>query len=474
MIKHKSKIYTKTAVNRAILMAVDALVIVETFFIAYNLKIAFHQAGLLTVKTPHIQTYIQYWYLLLIYIFFYYFYKIYNMRPTFWQELKRIIKANIISTVFIFFILALLKISQEVSRFIIISMGVISVILVPTAKYLAKYLLYRFGLWQADALIIADVDDGFESFMKGMNDNWYVGYRPGYTLEVHSDVDPDSLTELTRDRLEEIIKSNNIVLPILYKIDKNKFYDIFIKLDTFFDNIKLIPDLHSLFVNNISIEGDGENLLINFNNNLQKVNNRIVQYLFNKTASVLLAVFISPVMLIVTVLIKLDSKGPVIYRAKRIGYKERDIYVYKFRTMFGDADKKLEEILNSSPEVKREFEENFKLKDDPRVTRIGRFLRKTSLDELPQIFNVLKGEMNLVGPRPIVRAEVQKYGEAFYELIKVKPGISGLWQISGRNDIEYDRRVQLDLFYIKNWSLWMDITIMLKTFIAVIQGRGAY
>ncbi|MCU0822545.1 MAG: undecaprenyl-phosphate galactose phosphotransferase WbaP [Spirochaetes bacterium] len=474
MIKHRSKIFTRTILNRAILMAVDAFVILETFFIAYNVKIAFHQAGILKIKTPHIQTYAQYWYLILFYVFFFYFFKIYAIRSTFWQELRNIIKACVISTVFIFFILALLKISQEVSRFIIIFMGVSSIILVPSVKYLVKYLLYRAGLWQADSLIIADADDEFDGFIKNMNDNWYVGYRPGYTIKAHPDTDAHSITELTRDNLEEIIKSYNIVLPILYKIDKNKFYDIFIKLDIFFDNIKLIPDLHSLFVNNISIEGDGENILINFNNNLQKINNRIIHYLFNKTASILIGIMISPLLLIIAILIKCDSKGPVIYRAKRIGYMEKDIFVYKFRTMFGDADKKLEDLLSSSPEMRNEFEANFKLKDDPRVTRTGKFLRKTSLDELPQIFNVFKGEMSLVGPRPIVRAEVAKYGEAFYELIKVKPGISGLWQISGRNDTDYERRVQLDLFYIKNWSLWMDITILLRTFMVVIQGRGAY
>ena len=131
-------------------------------------------------------------------------------------------------------------------------------------------------------------------------------------------------------------------------------------------------------------------------------------------------------------------------------------------------------MLNSSAELRTEFHKNFKLKDDPRITRAGDFLRKTSLDELPQILNVLKGEMNLIGPRPIVRDEVEKYGEAFYELIKVKPGISGLWQISGRNDLDYEERIQLDLFYIKNWSLWMDIMIMFKTLSVVLRRKGAY
>ncbi len=474
MITHRSKIYTKNILCRIILILGDMLSLALSFYIAYNLKVMFFHAGWLPMPTPEIEFYFQFGYLLLFYIFFLYFYKIYNIRPSFWQELKKILKAITISTVFVFFILALLKISQEVSRFIIITMALSSFILIPSIKALIKFILYKSGIWHANSIIIANKDNQYSAFLKKIQNNWYVGYRPSYVIELDSAEDYTNLKRLTKRRLEEIIKAHNIVLPILYKIDKNKFFDVFIKLDIYFDNIKLIPDLHSLFVNNINVESDGDNLLINFNNNLLKFNNRIIQYLFNKVASVVIAVLIFPILLIVTILIKLDSRGPAFYKAKRIGYNEKVFYVYKFRTMFNDADKKLNDLLESSEELKNEFEENFKLKRDPRVTRIGRFLRKTSLDELPQIFNVFKGEMNLVGPRPIVNDEIEKYGEAFYELIKVKPGVSGLWQVSGRSDVGYDERVQLDLFYIKNWSLWMDIIILIKTLFVVIQGRGAY
>jgi len=430
--------------------------------------------GLLVVESPDISHFFQFWYLLLIQVFFLYLYRIYNYRPTYWQELKRIVKAIIIGTVFVFFFLALLKISQEVSRFMIIFMIPVSIILISFIKYIVKYFLFRCGLWQINSLIIANVDNDYERFKKSIQNNWYVGYRVGYAFEFDSNKDLGKIKDITNEKLEEIIKKNNIVLPILYKIDKQKFFDVFIKLDIYFDNIKLIPDLHSLFVNNISVEDDGENLLINFNNNLLKPTNRIIQYLFNKAASVVIAILLFPFLVLLSLFIKLDSKGPAIYHARRIGYRDRDIYVYKFRTMHQDADKKLDDILDSSEKLKDEFNENYKLKDDPRVTRFGKILRKYSLDELPQIFNVLKGEMNLIGPRPIVREEVKKYGDAFYELTKVKPGITGLWQVSGRNDLEYDKRVQLDLFYIKNWSLWIDIMIILKTIRVVLSGRGAY
>ena len=143
--------------------------------------------------------------------------------------------------------------------------------------------------------------------------------------------------------------------------------------------------------------------------------------------------------------------------------------------MYEDAKERLEKLLKEDEQAKREWETNFKLKNDPRVTRIGKFLRKTSLDELPQIFNVLKGDMSLVGPRPVIREEIEKYyGDFAQYYYMVKPGITGLWQVSGRSDTDYDKRVRLDTWYVLNWSLWLDLVILIKTVEAVLKGKGAY
>jgi lipopolysaccharide/colanic/teichoic acid biosynthesis glycosyltransferase len=142
--------------------------------------------------------------------------------------------------------------------------------------------------------------------------------------------------------------------------------------------------------------------------------------------------------------------------------------------MYRNSKELLEKLLADQPELRQEWEQNFKLKKDPRVTRIGRFLRKTSLDELPQLWNVLKGEMSLIGPRPIIMEEVEKYGDNYELLASVKPGLSGLWQISGRSETDYQDRVAMDIYYIQSWSLWLDLYILLKTFAAVIKGKGAY
>lgn len=185
-------------------------------------------------------------------------------------------------------------------------------------------------------------------------------------------------------------------------------------------------------------------------------------------------IFISPLLLLIAVLIKLTSPGPIVYKQQRIGQNGRHFYAWKFRTMVANADRVLNDYLDRCPEARREWEADHKLKNDPRVTRIGNLLRKTSLDELPQVWNALKGEMSLVGPRPIVDAEVEKYGQDFELYVKVRPGISGLWQVSGRNNTTYQRRVDLDKFYVRNWSPWMDIYILAKTVGVVLRRDGAY
>ena len=172
--------------------------------------------------------------------------------------------------------------------------------------------------------------------------------------------------------------------------------------------------------------------------------------------------------------IKKEDPGPVIFKHMRVGKNGKSFPCYKFRSMCVDAKQMLEKYLRENPEARMEWERDFKLKNDPRVTPIGEFLRRTSLDELPQIFNVLKGEMSLVGPRPIVQEEVPRYGKHIKKYYSVKPGITGLWQVSGRSDISYPERVALDVEYVVNRNLLKDIQILIKTFDVVFRKKGAY
>lgn len=183
-------------------------------------------------------------------------------------------------------------------------------------------------------------------------------------------------------------------------------------------------------------------------------------------------ILFSPLYLFLIIAIKLDSPGPAIFAHKRYGKGGKFINVYKFRSMYKNAEEMLKKL---TPEQKKEWEENFKLKDDPRITKVGKFLRKTSLDELPQFLNVLKGDMSLVGPRPIVEKELEKYGKYADKFLSVKPGLTGLWQVSGRSDVTYEERVRLDMEYIDNRSIIYDFKIILKTFIIIFTKKsGAY
>lgn len=185
-------------------------------------------------------------------------------------------------------------------------------------------------------------------------------------------------------------------------------------------------------------------------------------------------ILILPFLLLIALAVKVDSPGSVLYGHKRLGRDGKPFTAWKFRSMVRDADARLAKRLDSDPEFKRQWESAYKLKDDPRITRVGRFLRRTSLDEFPQLINVLKGEMSLVGPRPIVDAEIEKYGDAYARFSRMTPGMTGLWQISGRSDTGYEERVALDSFYSQSWSFWLDIYILMRTVGVVFHGKGAY
>jgi exopolysaccharide production protein ExoY len=195
--------------------------------------------------------------------------------------------------------------------------------------------------------------------------------------------------------------------------------------------------------------------------------------IFDLVFGIMLVVGLSPALLLIGCLAKRDG-GPAIFGHRRIGADGRAFICWKFRTMVTNADQVLRDVLATDPAARAEWEADFKLRRDPRITPIGRFLRSTSLDELPQLFNVLKGEMSLVGPRPIVADEIRRYGAAFHDYTRCRPGITGMWQVSGRNDVDYGGRVRLDKQYACGWSLATDIKVLWKTVFVVVQRRGAY
>jgi Undecaprenyl-phosphate galactose phosphotransferase WbaP len=282
----------------------------------------------------------------------------------------------------------------------------------------------------------------------------------------------ENIPDLSFDKLIEFTSENKIYYVICCNGDEKNFDN----LEDFISGFS-----HILVVNNASKFPVLWSYPVSFYRFFSfEISNQLLrkEILFQKRVlevalSLLGVIFAFIPGIFLAILVKLSSRGPIFYRAKRLGKNGKTIYVLKFRTMYQDADAKLEQLLAENPELHAEWKKNFKLDKDPRITKIGHFMRKTSLDELPQFINVIKGEMALIGPRPIVEKEVAYYGEDYKVFSSVKPGITGLWQVSGRSDIDYADRVALDVFYVNNWSIWMDLYIFAATFNAVLFSRGA-
>ena len=280
------------------------------------------------------------------------------------------------------------------------------------------------------------------------------------------------------DDIERVIEEKQIneVIIALPLANNKQMSEIINRLDGKVNKIKFTPELNGTYTFNSEIEDYDGIMLISSYNGMNGRTNRFLKRSFDIVTGIVGCLVLSILYFIYAPKIKRDG-GKVMFLHTRIGQYLKTFKMYKFRTMYADAEKRLEEMLSKDEKLKEEFYKNFKLKDDPRITEVGKFLRKTSLDEFPQFINVIKGEMSFVGPRPVVQKEVDLYygEENSRKIFSVKPGITGMWQANGRSDVEnYDERIALDLYYIRNWSLWLDVTITIKTIKNVIGKKGAY
>jgi exopolysaccharide biosynthesis polyprenyl glycosylphosphotransferase len=275
----------------------------------------------------------------------------------------------------------------------------------------------------------------------------------------------------TLSQLKEIVTKHDIdeviiTIPSEREWVQNMITDIR-KLDV---SIKIVPEIFNLVTSTVEIGSINALPVVSLVKTPMRGLGFFLKRCMDMFGSIILLILCVPVFALVALAIKLDSKGPVFYRQKRIGKNGRAFQMFKFRSMVANADEILES-LESRNEVQGPA---FKIKNDPRITRVGRILRKYSIDELPQLINVLKGDMSLVGPRPPLPFEVEKYGDWEWRRLDVLPGITGLWQVSGRSDLSFQQWVKLDIYYIENWSIGLDIKILLKTIPCVIKGEGAY
>ena len=304
----------------------------------------------------------------------------------------------------------------------------------------------------------------------------FIGYLEDYTPEAKVAAMMPHLGRF--EDAEDVIRQTGVqhVMVIAPGLSSDAVQNIVYRVQPLVKKVAFIPDMGSLPLATLDTESliDGHIVSFSFRNNLALWYNRAVKRVFDVICTSLGIICLSPFFLAIALWIYKDSPGPIIFKHRRVGRNGKEFNCYKFRSMCVDADVKLKELLARDPQARKEWETEFKLKNDPRITKSGAFLRKTSLDELPQLFNVLKGEMSLVGPRPIIQDEVPKYGPYIKDFYMVRPGVTGMWQTSGRSDTTYEERVQMDTWYVRNWNVWFDIVLIWRTIAVVLKHKGAY
>lgn len=370
------------------------------------------------------------------------------------------------------------------SRFVFLAFWLLAVILVPLARALARQIGHRLGLWGEPIAIIGYGEKGKRTY-NFLQNNYQFGLSPliivngnnnaGESLPINESGVSVVDTELFAHN-HDLLRSLGIRMAILVPDETSADLNTLLVDEQSFGlkRLLLISKLNWLGGTAVTAHNLDGLLGLEVESNLLKPLQRGIKRAIDLFLGLIGLVLALPLFAVIALLIKLDSPGPVLYRHERIGRGGRSMYIWKFRTMVNKADELLEDLILSDADLHAEWDANHKLKQDPRVTRIGRLLRRTSVDELPQIINILKGEMSFVGPRPIVQDEVKLYKGGFELYTKVRPGLSGLWQVSGRSDTSYAYRVSLDEYYIRHWTIWLDLYILLKTTWVVISSTSAY
>lgn len=421
---------------------------------------------------------------LLLLVFFYE--GLYSRRIPFIDELREISKSLAILTVFLFALISIGHLAHLVSRLTILLMAPLSLGFIGAARYWGKLLLHRFGLGTQNLLVVGETDAARKIKGELLREKTlgyrFVGFVPLDKREERwlKKSENRSLYRLgSLAELEKVIMQRGIecVLIATPSATREKTSALADRVHRYVHHVLMIPEMRSgallnselyhLFVNQM--------FLIKVRNSLSEKPARFSKMFFDLSVVVLSLPLVLPLLALIALLVRLSSPGPVLFRQVRIGKGGKPITVLKFRSMHRDAEAKLAALLAKDRHAREEWQRTQKLRHDPRVTRLGAFLRRTSLDELPQLINVLRGEMSLVGPRPVTAEELKtKYRDKadYYKL--VRPGITGLWQISGRNDVSYEQRVNMDTWYVFNWSMHIDLVILYKTIWVVLGRKGAY
>jgi undecaprenyl-phosphate galactose phosphotransferase len=412
----------------------------------------------------------------------------YTRRRQLWQELGDIAAVAAGALLFDLALLYLLKVNF--SRLWVLTSWALVVPAVPLARLVVKRVALELGGWLRPTVIVGTGPNAMEIAAAYDARNNHLGYQvqafldPGpeaeddgeRTLLVGGRAIPVLALDAGAKELPGWLGQPHVVVAL--ELDEMLGREGFIESLSFYHgDIDVISPLKGLPINNTRVSHffSRDILSLRIHNNLARPWPQLVKRAFDVVTASLLLVFLAPLLALVALKIRLFDGGQVIFAHTRVGRHGRLFPCYKFRTMVAHSAEVLAELLAEDPVARAEWERDRKLRCDPRITPLGRLLRKTSLDELPQLINVVRGEMSLVGPRPVVPDELELYGAARIYYLQVRPGLTGLWQISGRNDLDYERRVSLDAWYVRNWTLWYDILILVRT-VLVVPGKtnGAY
>ncbi|MEA2047051.1 MAG: sugar transferase [Campylobacterota bacterium] len=431
---------------KIIFIIFDIMIITLSIYFAYILRGEFENLG---ENSIHLKQYFEFYPLYLVPIILFTYEGVYTYRYDFWHESRLILKGIIFSGILIFAYLAMTQMIVEYSRLVIVLSFVIMGMMIPLSKNISKKILYKLGLWQKKAKI-----HGNDPFLTDeIYGNPYLGYVKPKPHEEPSTIFINSqnndLSTLKKIISSQIHKSHEVIfIPLMddYDLTHSHIYDL---------------------------SNTRTNLIV-FQNRLKSRSRILFKNVSDFTLSLIIFPLLIPVMLFIVYKLKRDTPSEkILFKQKRLGKHGKTFSCYKFQTMHENSEDILQKYLQNHPEEIDYYERYHKYKSDPRVTRVGHFLRRTSLDELPQIFNVFRGDMSFIGPRPYMLDEEGKIGSEIETILSVKPGITGLWQVSGRSDVDFLSRIKLDIWYIKNWNLWMDLFILIKTFKTVFLKDGA-
>lgn len=430
----------------------------------------------ITAGRPHAWAYLAF---VLFCIFRFYSAGVYSERRPFWDELRLFF--SVIFTIAALHGVVVLIAKWPFVRIIWLVGWLSAALLIPLTRYLLRRLLSKIGYWKLRTIIIGSQETAVSAYFALLSEP-QLGFEIVQCLTFGPERDsriPKELNveQIRPDQLIEKLKGQSRlqIIIALEDAELSLYKNLIEEMTLHFPELQFVPSLSGLPLFEMEPHHffSHEVLILKSRNNLHFRPRIWLKRSFDISASMVILTLLAPVLLWIALRIRLA--GPkVLFKHRRIGQSGKTFNCYKFRTMAINSDQILTDLLAKNPAIKKEWEEKMKITNDPRITTIGHFLRKTSLDELPQLWNVLRGDMSLVGPRPIVDKEIERYGNRFDFYTSVKPGITGLWQVSGRSDTDYKTRVQLDTWYVKNWTLWYDIAILFKTFRVVLNRSGAY